>query len=322
MFPLLGALIGAGGSIAGGLIGAGAQEEANDMNWQINLLNYYQRQQERRDRLREAERTRADQRLGATDAFGNRTRFVEGKGWVTELSNQDKLIAALQRQEQQNVLEKDLPMRRAQLERNDQRQRTEEGVAEGLRERFRRDLGVDPEALKRVMITNASAAISREYDYLENEAMRKALRTGSSDSGRILADLARDRIKTIAGAVAGIPLQAKQMAADMTAKEQGNMLNQYNLVATRASQVPGVSYKPENIQGGQSDLLKAFASMSQNGDNNLIKAHSIPGGTLDYVRPNTGYGDAIASGSGALAAAFERMNAAQNRQNAMNNSGF
>lgn len=318
MLPFLAAMIGAGGSIAGGLIGAGAQQEAADMNWQINLLNYYQRQQERRDRIREAQQTRADQRLGATDAFGNRTKFVEGKGWVTELSDQDQLLADLQRQEQLKTLQNDLPLRRAQLMRNDSRQREEEQIAEGLREKFRRDIGVDPEALKRTMMGNISQALNREYDSLENEAMRKAMRTGASNSGQILADLARDRIKTIASSIAGVPMQAYQMASDMSAKEQGNNANMYNMMATRAGQMPGVSYRPENVQGDANNLMKYFANMSMNGDNNVQKALAQPGGTLDYVRPNTGYGDAIAGGANALSAALERMYAANNRQNAMN----
>ncbi len=92
MIEILGALLGAGGSIAGGLMGAGAQEKAADQNWQINLLNYYARERERQDRIRQAGIERRDRHLGSTDANGNRTHFVPGQGWVSELSSEGKAM--------------------------------------------------------------------------------------------------------------------------------------------------------------------------------------------------------------------------------------
>lgn len=46
---VLGALIGAAGSIGAGFLGARAESDAAEKNWQINLLNYYSRERERQE---------------------------------------------------------------------------------------------------------------------------------------------------------------------------------------------------------------------------------------------------------------------------------
>src|SRR4051812_18206156 len=95
-FSLIGAMVGGVGSI----IGAGESADAQEKNWQVNLLNYYLRERERRDRIQQAEQSRNDTMLGATDARGNRTHFVPGKGWVQELSTEDAALGDAQLREQ------------------------------------------------------------------------------------------------------------------------------------------------------------------------------------------------------------------------------
>lgn len=317
MLPVLGALIGAGGSIAGAMIGAGAQSDAAEKNYYINLLNYYQRERERNDRIREGRRIEAQQQEGATDAAGNRTRYIPGRGWVTELSDQSKQLQDLQRQEQINVLTRDLPMRRRAMDRQEEQGAASNDVASNLLERFRKGVEEDPEAMRRRMTSAATSAINREYDEVVQAAMRTAVRQGNSNIGKIIGDLSKQRIQQIAQTIAGIPVQARATAEQMTNQREANLLNQYNMLASRGSQVPGVSYAPQNIDGNLNNLMNAFANRLDKGAGLLMNAHRIPGGTMDYMQPDLGTANAVITGSNALGTALERIGSYNNNQEAL-----
>jgi len=89
MFP---ALLGAFANVVGAGLGASAASKADDTNWDINLLNYYQRERERNDAIQQGRHQEHDTKLGATDAAGNRTYFKPGVGWVTDLAPQQKTL--------------------------------------------------------------------------------------------------------------------------------------------------------------------------------------------------------------------------------------
>ena len=58
VLPLIAAGLGAAGSIAGGIMGANAQESANKTNQLINIMNAMMRQQERIDQMEMAGKIR------------------------------------------------------------------------------------------------------------------------------------------------------------------------------------------------------------------------------------------------------------------------
>src|ERR1043165_2882906 len=97
---MIGALIGAAATIGSGILGANAESDAANKNWQIDLLNYYARQQERFDTIQQAREQSAENKLGVTDAAGNRTHFIPGVGWVTELSDEQKTLQEGYQQEE------------------------------------------------------------------------------------------------------------------------------------------------------------------------------------------------------------------------------
>lgn len=92
VLPIIGALAGAAGSIGSALIGANAQSTATQYNWMANLYNLAQRRQERRESMDYADTLRREQQLGGTDAFGNRSYFKPGQGWVQELAPEQRAL--------------------------------------------------------------------------------------------------------------------------------------------------------------------------------------------------------------------------------------
>jgi hypothetical protein len=77
-----------------------ATEKASDQNYQINKENLAFQKVAREEGIEVAKRLEAEGKLGVTDAYGNRVRFVPGKGWVTELSPLQQAIADLVQREQ------------------------------------------------------------------------------------------------------------------------------------------------------------------------------------------------------------------------------
>src|SRR6187402_2903440 len=130
MIEMLGGVLGAGASLYGGILQAEAQEDANRMNWAVNVMNYQQRERERAEAIAMSNKLRREQHLGSTDIRGTSVKFVPGKGWVTTGSPEVLEMMKLQDAEQRKVLTQDLPMRRKAMERNYARSLEEEGIAD------------------------------------------------------------------------------------------------------------------------------------------------------------------------------------------------
>jgi len=79
---------------------AKATEKASDENYRINKENLEFQKVAREEGIETALRLEREGKLGVTDAYGNRVRWVEGKGWVTELSPLQQAIADLVQREQ------------------------------------------------------------------------------------------------------------------------------------------------------------------------------------------------------------------------------
>jgi hypothetical protein len=306
MLPLLGALVGAGGSIAGGLIGAGAADTAAMTNWQINLLNYFQRERERKDAMREAASNKRDTKLGMTDARGNRVHFVEGVGWVTDLGEGQDEMQKLQDQEQRNVLTQDLPMRRRAMQRNEQRSLGEESLAD----MFRRNMldvrrGSDASYEHDLMAAQTQGLEEAGRAGLD-QAMRTAMRTGTSSSniGRIAERHNAALMDAFRKAGLQAKVQSRGKADEEFERRRASEANLYNLFAGRAAQLPDVSYRPQPIDtNANANMSRGQAAMGS-ANQLATQVAAMKGGTLDYIQPNYGWANAIGGGASALASAL------------------
>lgn len=302
----IGAALGAAGSIAGSFMSASAQDEANKTNRMINMMNFMLRQQERQDAIEQANENRTMTREGTTDASGNTTRYIPGQGWVSNLSLRGRTLKDAQDAEQGHVLARDVPARRSQMFRNLQRQLGEGEMADRY-QRELEDVRVDPIRLEQEMMARAERGNNNEYDALTKSAMRSAVRTGSSNTGRILADLGKARAASSSAAMAGIPVQARQQASAMEGQQKQQLTNLYNTFATRAGQMPGVSYQAQNLTSAPDAMLARDSGRGDAAGNTLVNALARNGGSMDYVTPNDGLGQALSvtgQSLGATANAF------------------
>lgn len=306
VLPLLAAGIGAGGTIISGIMGANAANSANDTNWRINLLNYYQREREREDAKAAARENKREQQLGVTDGQGNRTRFVPGKGWVVELSDGSQRLLDLQEQEQLNVLQKDLPMKRRQMERNEKRSFEDESQADTLRRDLRQVRRTDDSELEALLYSAATNKMAQAFDESQAATVREAQRTGSSNIGKMLEGLNKNRAESYADAAMEAKLRARGSGDAEFEKKRSGLANLYNMFATRASVGPDVSYKPTNVESGvgAGGMVDDFSKLLAGANNTVTQTNAMKGGSMDYVQPNYGAANAVGSGSRALASMF------------------
>lgn len=326
-------LLGGGTSIVGSIFGGNAQDEANATNRQANLMNYYARQQERNDRIQQAQLARGDakkadaknekryddrlkdMRLGSTDAMGNRTKWVDGQGWVVDLSDTSENLRDAEANEQLAQLTRDAPLKRKQQDANYGEQVADRDRAQVLRKKLG-EVRVDPEAIRRRSAAEAAKGVNGTFDEATNTAMRSALRTGSSNTGNILAAMAKQRAGAVGDAVSKAGAAAPAQAMALEDAETKQLSNLFNLFAQRAS---GVNQTQIKASGAAEDANALLARSAQSGNaaqqpqdfyqnergaiSNLLAAFAQQGGTLGKVEPMMGTANTL----GAIGSSIESM---------------
>ena len=312
----MGALLAAFASLASGVVGAGAADAAAQRNYNIDLLNYFSREKERRQAIEAADKRDRETKLGSTDASGNHTYFKPGVGWVTDLAPEQQTLQDLYQNEELQQLQNDLSKKRQILNANVTRQGAESGRAEALMDAFMRVQRPDAGMVEGLMNDASVRGINEGFDGALNEAMRTAVRSGASNSGKVAAEIGKSKSKALVDAFLNNKINATGQADQQYDQERANIANLYNMFATRASAMPDVAYNPRNIEGLASAAQGANMSNNSQAGGALINAFAKQGGTLSMMEPNYGWANAIASGGNALGAAFDSLFADKKRDNA------
>lgn len=317
-------LIGAFASLGGGIMGAMGSNDAAQKSYNLQLQQYYDEKDARHQALQEAQRQRAETHLGATDAKGNSTHFVPGVGWVSELAPTSKAISDAQDKEQLATLNHDLPLKRARMDANDKRQNVEGITADGLLEQFRRQAiqPTNPADIERILYASKSRGINEAADGAQDGASRQAIRSGTSNIGTILASLSKQRNNSLGEAAQDAKIASYDY--DPNAKKLQNLGQLYSAFASRASQMPGVSYAPTNVQGSPDSLMSSFAGQGQQANsqvNNILGA-APPKLPTTVPDPMSGWGSALVTGGNALQSAFQSVDPNRLRKNTGNGDLF
>lgn len=315
------ALLGAFATLISGGLGAAASSRAAQENYNINLLNYNQRERERFDAINQAKHQEADTKLGQTDANGNRIHFVEGKGWVTDLSPEQQALQQLYQREELGQLQNDLPKKRDILNSNVVRQGRENTQADALLNAFQRVQRENPRETENLLNQASSAGITQGFDSTLQDAMQSAIRTGASNSGKVAAAIGAERAKALQQAFMENHINAKGQSQSDFENKRGGIANLYNMFATRASAMPDVSFNPQNINGQTAQQSGQSQSAQQNAAGALINAFAKQGGVMATHDPDYGLANAVAQGGNALYSAFDLAAADRQRQKALNSYG-
>lgn len=321
MFGLLGGVLGAGGSIASGLIGAEEADETRQTNWAANLLNYYQRQKEHNDAIAAAAQNRRDQHLGTTDIRGTRVHFVPGKGWVTDAGPGVQNMITAQDKEQMLQLQHDLPLRRQVMDRNYSRGLQDEALADTFRRRLQNIPGVTPDEAYQADFYNAQArGLQQASADAGRRVFTQAQRTGpGTNMAPIAAALQREDNTAYGDAALKAKIMSRGLGLQEKQQQEGELSGLYNMFATRASQLPETNFKPTLFGNDELDLgAKGALTTGAEG----VATAGAKGGSLDYIQPNYGLANAVGGGASALASAFRGYGAQQAYQGGSSVGGF
>lgn len=299
-------LIGGGLQGLSSVFGAFAQNDANQTNFAINQLNRRDRNRERQEAMRFAEQIMADQKLGATNAAGDRSYFKEGVGWVTEPGSRTQELLDY-------FYGTELPERRSQFNRGAERSRTESDVADQYLDELLRIERDDPAAIEAQLFEAATRGIGDATNDAMEAAMRSAIRSGNSNAGRIAAQISEAGAKQRGYAAKDAKLQAGDYVEDRFNSRRGAASQLYNLFASRAGQDIGMSLDPSAQESGANALLSQFAALAQQGSGIGANAVNKQGGSLAPVDPNYGFANMFASLGNTVSGVGDRLGSMQER---------
>lgn len=246
--PLIGAGISAFSSFQAGK----EAKKTNQLNQQIADRNYEVENQARLDAIAEANRQRDDAHLGETDAAGNRRYWVEGKGWVTDLSQSQQQLQTGTEQEllRQLVTE---AQRNEKVNSDAASRRGREGIlASGAENEYRLARRPDASALRDYYLAAGATARNQQADRAGDLAARQNVRSGA----RNVADVEQGiRATADADSAAQQGMEAARMGTEAADTQYANTRNNANTLydyfrraSTTGATAPN-GYQPTGPQG-------------------------------------------------------------------------
>lgn len=288
------ALISGGGSILSAILAAQAEHEKNQNDWAINWYNARQRDKERGEGMDYAEKLRGEQKLGGTNAAGDRTYYKEGVGWVTDPSSRTQQLLDY-------FYGNELPARRSQFERGDERSRVDDDMATQLLTELQGLQRDNPADIENMLYEASTRGIGEQTNDTTEAALRSAFRRGATNTGDIAGKISAAGAKQRGNAAKDAKLQALDYVDDRYNSRRDQLSQLYNLFASRSGRDIGSSHDPSSNEGGANALLGQFAGMAQQGNAAGASAISRPGGTLDRVDAD----NSLANMFGGISAGFQ-----------------
>jgi hypothetical protein len=289
-------------SIFGGL----SENQASNINWAINEANRRDQNKWRQQGMDYAENIRGEQKLGSTNAAGDRTYFKPGVGWVTELGSRNRELLNY-------FFGTELPERRSQFARGAQRSRTESDVADQLLRQFQSVMKENPRDAEQMLFEAATRGINENTAAAMGSAMTAGLRSGSSNVGRIAGEIQRAAGKTMANAGKDARLQALDYVGQKYNQQRGAASQLYNLFASRAGQDIGSSYDPTGREAAANAQTGQMASLAAQGNSIGASAIGRNGGLYQPFEANNAIGNALGGVGASLGGAGANMQAQQGR---------
>lgn len=174
-----------GTSMLSSVFGGFAANDAANLNNQISLLNYYEQQAANQRARQEAVRQRSDAQLGQTDAAGNRTYFIPGVGWVTDLSEDQQLLQDMSEEEMLRQLRQGARDEKVQERAVTRRGREDTSATEADRE-FRSARRDDVGSLRELLLARGAESRNAVADRAGNAVSRQNIRTGGRNAAELM----------------------------------------------------------------------------------------------------------------------------------------
>lgn len=218
-----------------------------------------QRQLEQQQRI--ADQQYRLQTAGTRNARGDTTRFVEGVGWVEDLGPSSRAMQGASDKEYLLRTGEDANRAREGRRQNFARRQEESSAADTLLRDYRNVQGPSRAGVEANLAERNLAAVNDPLDDTRQAVQMQALRSGSGASHVLDALAQRGRLGT-RSALAEARVQAPSVYEETVSGARGNKLNQYNLLAGRASNIDDVPFEPSGVTDALSmraDRARALA---------------------------------------------------------------
>lgn len=187
------------------------------------------------------------------DAMGNQQVYDEATNtWHTILSPIGRQLQEATNKEQLLRLTHDANLRREGMDKNAARRGDEGRLADALMRQYQytqsnpRDMG--DEMTSQLRLANMQGMADANEELRRNFSLQ-SLRTGTD--ARTASDALRDMGKNwgdqVRSANASVPVEGMQLGQAMAAGRMGDTLNQYNMLASRASNFEDAPFTPSNL---------------------------------------------------------------------------
>lgn len=264
---------------AGNIYGAYEQGQASRRNaklqraqQQLQFLNYLEN---RRLRMLQEDMAKA----GTVDARGNVTEFVPGVGWVTRPSEATRTAINASDTEQRLRLAQDMTRARMQRENTFNRQLQEGAQANAILAGL--DVGGETlDDLRGALIERNVARAVSGPNAMRSNVGTTALRQGTGAEAA-LAAANRGAVADTRTALAEARFDAAPMLAERRSARVNPILNQYNLLASRATAPDNVAFNPTSLDEGLAKTLAARANQDTRGLSYAMQNVRPPSGTID-----------------------------------------
>lgn len=215
---------------------------------------------------------------GSRNSRGDTVRYVPGVGWVENLSPQSAALQGASDAEASQRYNIDLPRAREGRTMNFARRLDESSAANTALNQYRNVQGRSGDAILNAMIERNAAATLDPINNYNNAVQLSALRTNSSAAGPV-AEANRRGAAGLRTAIAEARLAAPGVANEERTGVKGDNLNQYNMLATRASNIDDVPFEASNLASNLStsaDRARAAAPSSMYGASTSLARGSGP----------------------------------------------
>ena len=251
------ALIMGGAAIGSSLLAANATGNASDAASAQNQANFDAQQRENMLQRIMAERLLQIQLSDSQDAFGNKSQYIPGIGFVTTPDPKVKTLQDASIREQTQQLTQDASRQREGRQRTAERGRDEGATADSLLQEFQR-LQQSPQSaqeLFQLLLGSGQQAFQRNQDDQLQQVLRQHLRSGSGDGNKAVAAFAKEGSGQRRDAAVDARLRSIQGADQINQGRLNNTSNLFNQFAQRAQNSFGnVAFAPEQISGQANQL--------------------------------------------------------------------
>lgn len=258
---------------------------------QLAFMNYLEN---RRLRMLQEDLAKA----GTTDARGNVTEFVQGVGWVTRPTDATRSMISASDTEQRLRLAQDMTRGRMQRENTFARQQQEGARADAILSGI--DVGGETlDDLRGALIARNVARAVSGPNAMRSNVGTTALRQGSGAEAA-LAAANRGAVADTRTALAEARLDAAPTLAERRSARVNPVLNQYNMLASRATAPDNVAFNPTSLDEGLAKTLAARANQDTRGLSQAMQNVRPPTGTIEDFGPagEVGFGKSITGALG------------------------